>query len=118
MFSSRSTTKPASSLLPQRLQDEERPPDAAAQVRAPEPAHRPAPPHPQLHLRGQGQQARVPRPLAVPHRQARHAGQGRLPLKVSFIPEIEVFYMLFDSSLSIFSMISLKLHIESVYFRC
>merc|ERR1712037_472201 len=34
----------------------------------------------------------------------------------NFTPEIEVFYMLFDRSLSIFSMTSLKQHME--YFNC
>ena len=33
-------------------------------------------------------------------------------------PEIEVFYILFDSTLSIFSMAALKQHMEYFNFRC
>ena len=36
----------------------------------------------------------------------------------NLIPEIEVFYMLFDRSLSILSMTSHKQHIEYFNFRC
>ena len=39
-------------------------------------------------------------------------------VQLELTPEIEVFYMLFDRSLSIFSMISLKQHIEYFNFRC
>ena len=58
---------------------------------------------------------------------AAHCVEGKNPHQVSrlsrvvelnFTPEIEVFYMLFDRSLSIFSMTSLKQHIEYFNFRC
>ena len=42
-------------------------------------------------------------------------------VQLNFTPEIEVFYMMFETSLSIFSMTSLKQHTEYVlylHFRC
>ena len=39
-------------------------------------------------------------------------------VQLSFTPEIEVFYMLFKRSLSIYSMTSLKQHMEYFNFRC
>ena len=38
--------------------------------------------------------------------------------QLNLTPEIEVFYMLFDRSLSISSMTSLKLHMKYFHFRC
>ena len=39
-------------------------------------------------------------------------------VKLNLTPEIEILYMLFDRSLSIFSMTLLKQHMEYFYFRC
>ena len=39
-------------------------------------------------------------------------------VQLNFTPEIEVFYMMFERPLSIFSMTSLKQHIEYSHFRC
>ena len=39
-------------------------------------------------------------------------------VQLDFAPEIEVFYMLFERHLSIFSLTSLKQHIEYVNFQC
>ena len=39
-------------------------------------------------------------------------------VQLDFTPEIEVLYMLFERYLSIFSMTSIKLHIEYFNFRC
>ena len=39
-------------------------------------------------------------------------------VQLNFTPEIEVFYLLFEISLPIFSMTSLKQHIECLNFRC
>ena len=39
-------------------------------------------------------------------------------VQLNFTPEIEVFYVLFDRSLSIFSMTSLKQSMENFNFRC
>ena len=39
-------------------------------------------------------------------------------VQLTFTPEIKVFHMLFEISLSIFSMTSLKQHIEYFNFRC
>ena len=39
-------------------------------------------------------------------------------VQLKFTAEIEVFYMLFDRSLSIFNMTSLKEHMEYLNFRC
>ena len=43
---------------------------------------------------------------------------GHPVLQLNLIQEIEVFYMLVDISLSIFSMPSLKNHTEHFNFRC
>ena len=39
-------------------------------------------------------------------------------VQLNFTLEIEVFYMQFDRYLSIFSMTSLKQHMEYFHFRC
>ena len=39
-------------------------------------------------------------------------------VQLNSTPEIEIFHMLFDRSLSIFSMKSLKQHMECFNFRC
>ena len=39
-------------------------------------------------------------------------------VQLNFTPEIEIFYLLFDVSLSIFSKTSLKHHMEYFNFRC
>ena len=39
-------------------------------------------------------------------------------VQLNFTPEFEVFYMLFDRYLSIFSLTSLKQHMEYFNFRC
>ena len=39
-------------------------------------------------------------------------------VQLNFIPEIEVFYVLFDRSLSIFSMTSLKQHMKYFNVQC
>ena len=38
--------------------------------------------------------------------------------QLNFTPEMEVFYMLFETSLSIFGRTSLKQHMEYFHFRC
>ena len=38
--------------------------------------------------------------------------------QMNFTPEVQVFYMLIERPLSIFSMTSLKNHIEYFHFRC
>ena len=46
-------------------------------------------------------------------------GPTLLPgVQLNFTPEMEVFYMLFERCLSIFSMASLKQHIEYLHIRC
>ena len=49
---------------------------------------------------------------------ARRLGNLYRVVQLNFTPEIEVFYMPFGRSLSIFSMTSVKQHIECFNFRC
>ena len=61
--------------------------------------------------------ARVRRPAEQPGEGNFHITVYRV-VQLSFTPEIEVFYMMFDRSLSIFSMTPLKQHMKYVNFRC
>ena len=44
--------------------------------------------------------------------------QSLLVVQLNFTPDIEVFHMLFERPLSIFSMTSVKQHMEYFNFRC